>query len=128
MGGVSSDGNVEHKDRKHQMQIRSICCHPQASEVIFSCGMDKKILIWDTRAGAHAQGFVYGPDLFGDSMDVSADGNTLLTGSYRARQPIQLYDVRKANVTVNEEVKKSYTAARLKRSYEWVGNQSAQTK
>ena len=36
---------------------------------------------------------IYGPHLCGDSLDMSADGSTILTGSWRPENPLELWDV-----------------------------------
>ena len=37
-------------------------------------------MIWDLRVGGNSVGMIRGPRLSGDSMDISRDGQMLLTG------------------------------------------------
>jgi len=78
----------------HAMKVLSICAHPFAQEVCLSGGLDKQVLVWDQRNSAAPVAAINGVELSGDSMDISRDGMTLLVGSHRHEEPLQLYDLR----------------------------------
>lgn len=97
----------------HALKIVSLCADPTNPKVFASAGLDRHVLIWDMRCGGDPQHHIYGPELAGDAMDISRDGYSLLTGSHRSKNPIEIYDLRKsadAEPTV---------------SYSWRGNEEA---
>lgn len=96
----------------HALKIVSLVAHPTTPEVFVSAGLDRQVLVWDTRAGTVPQNQISGLDLAGDAMDISRDGNTILTGSHRSKKPIEIYDLR-----MTEDAKPTL-------SYSWVGNET----
>lgn len=58
--------------------------------LLVSGGWDNAVFLWDMRA-AHSIGFVYGPHICGDAIDVR--GDTLLTGSYSNKNVLQLWSI-----------------------------------
>jgi WD40 repeat protein len=97
----------------HTLKIVSLCTHPTTPQVLVSAGLDRQILIWDMRAGKTPQHSMSGPELAGDAIDISRDGNSLLTGSHRSKNPLEIYDLR-----MNEEAKPTV-------SYAWRGNEES---
>ena len=59
-----------------------------------SGGWDNTVWIYDIRERGPV-GMIYGPHICGDAIDLRSDGNTLLTGSYRQENPLELWDIRK---------------------------------
>eukprot|EP00440_Ansanella_granifera_P039043 gb/GFBE01042356.1/.p1 GENE.gb/GFBE01042356.1/~~gb/GFBE01042356.1/.p1 ORF type:complete len:639 (+),score=120.41 gb/GFBE01042356.1/:1-1917(+) len=79
----------------HSQKVMSLRVHPLMPDVVFSAGMDSQVLLWDLRKGNTKPVTAAESCLMrADCMDISADGNTLLTGSYEQGQAIQLHDVR----------------------------------
>lgn len=94
-----SFGDQEHRQSRitaHTSQVMSICTHPDNDFVVYSGGIDGRILIWDTRSGNLPVGCISGVDLCGDALDVSKDGYRILAGSHRSKSPIQIFDVRRS--------------------------------
>jgi WD40 repeat protein len=77
----------------HNLKIVALCGHPSNPNVIFSGGIDRKVLVWDMRQ-EYPCGVIHGPELSGDALDITADGNTLLTGSHRTSTPLQMHELR----------------------------------
>lgn len=73
----------------HSNRIFALKCHPSDSNLIVSAGWDNTVQIWDTRAN-HAVRGIYGPHICGDSIDIL--GNTMLTGSWRHENQLELWD------------------------------------
>jgi len=62
------------------------------SNTMMSGGWDNTVQIWDARKGYSVRS-IFGCYICGDSVDVKNDGTQILTGSYRAEDPLQLWDV-----------------------------------
>lgn len=79
----------------HSSRVFAIRCNPALGEPssIVSGGWDSSVQFWDLRMG-HAVRAIYGPHICGDALDISADGRTLLTGSWREKDPLELWDFR----------------------------------
>jgi hypothetical protein len=58
--------------------------------VIVSAGWDNRVIIWDVRSRAAVHS-VYGPKVYGDSVDVA--GDRILVGSWRHFEQLQMYDI-----------------------------------
>ncbi len=58
--------------------------------LLVSGGWDNTIFFWDVRE-SKTIGFIYGPHICGDSMDIR--GSTLLTGSYSNKDVLQVWDI-----------------------------------
>lgn len=79
----------------HALKVVSLRAHPDNPNILYSGGMDRKVLLWDCRSGQSAVSALHGVELAGDSIDVSKDGVRVLTGSHRSADPIQIHDLRK---------------------------------
>eukprot|EP00927_Polykrikos_kofoidii_P022254 TRINITY_DN20818_c0_g2_i1.p1 TRINITY_DN20818_c0_g2~~TRINITY_DN20818_c0_g2_i1.p1 ORF type:complete len:464 (+),score=67.69 TRINITY_DN20818_c0_g2_i1:75-1394(+) len=77
----------------HSNRVFSLKYHPQMKDVVITGGWDNTVQFWDIRRG-HAVRAIYGPHVCGDSVDVSQDGQTILTGSWRVDKQLQLWDFR----------------------------------
>lgn len=97
----------------HNLKIVSLCAHPLAPQMLVSAGLDRQILVWDIRTGDSPVANIHGPELAGDSIDVSRDGYSVLAGSHRSKNPIEIFDLR-----MNEDAKPTV-------SYGWRGNEEA---
>lgn len=78
----------------HKGPIVCLQADPVNPNLLFSGGIGRMILRWDLRVGGNSVGMIRGPRLSGDSMDISRDGQMLLTGSHRADNPLEIYDLR----------------------------------
>merc|ERR1719253_1061762 len=64
---------------------------PTDPHLIISGSWDRMVQFWDVREG-NAVRSILGPYVCGDSLDISQDGETILTGASRPKNPIQLWD------------------------------------
>lgn len=77
----------------HSNRVFSLKYHPTMRHVLVTGGWDNTVQIWDIREG-HAVRAIFGPHICGDAVDVSQDGETILTGSWRVEKQLQLWDFR----------------------------------
>ncbi|ORX87321.1 WD40 repeat-like protein [Anaeromyces robustus] len=75
----------------HSNKIFSVKFHPKDSNLLLSGGWDNTIQIWDCRVKYSIRS-IYGPHICGDSLDISNDGNTIISGSYSKENPLQMWD------------------------------------
>eukprot|EP00999_Lentomonas_sp_LEN2_P002081 NODE_328_length_1629_cov_114.444740_g296_i0.p1 GENE.NODE_328_length_1629_cov_114.444740_g296_i0~~NODE_328_length_1629_cov_114.444740_g296_i0.p1 ORF type:complete len:364 (+),score=55.39 NODE_328_length_1629_cov_114.444740_g296_i0:70-1092(+) len=83
----SGDG---HEADGHSNRVFALKFAPNDPKVLVSGGWDNTLQIWDLRT-YRAQGSIFGAYITGDSMDMHRD--TILTGSCRAHDQIQLWDL-----------------------------------
>lgn len=69
-------------------------------DVILTGGWDNTVQFWDVRQG-HAVRAIFGPHVCGDAVDISQDGDTILTGSWRMDKQVQLWDFRSERLLEN---------------------------
>jgi WD40 repeat protein len=60
----------------------------------FKSVRDNVLLLYDIRKRGPA-GSILGPQICGDTIDFKNDGYTVLTGSYRQKKVLELWDIRK---------------------------------
>jgi len=77
----------------HSNRVFSLKYHPSQRDMLVTGGWDNTVQFWDLRRG-HAVRAIFGPHVCGDAVDLSSDGNTLLTGSWRTDRQLQLWDFR----------------------------------
>eukprot|EP00747_Dinoflagellata_sp_TGD_P165859 gnl/TRDRNA2_/TRDRNA2_187804_c0_seq1.p1 gnl/TRDRNA2_/TRDRNA2_187804_c0~~gnl/TRDRNA2_/TRDRNA2_187804_c0_seq1.p1 ORF type:complete len:360 (-),score=60.74 gnl/TRDRNA2_/TRDRNA2_187804_c0_seq1:71-1150(-) len=77
----------------HSNRVFSLKYHPTMRSVIATGGWDNTVQFWDLRKG-HAVRAIFGPHVCGDSVDISQDGDTILTGSWRIEKQLQIWDFR----------------------------------
>lgn len=75
----------------HSNRVFSLKYHPTMKNVIATGGWDNTVQFWDLRKG-HAVRSIFGPHICGDSVDISQDGERILTGSWRIDKQVQLWD------------------------------------
>jgi COMPASS component SWD3 len=75
----------------HTNRIFSVKFIEEQPNLFISAGWDGTMFLWDTRL-SKAVDSVYGPMITGDSIDTK--GNLILAGSYRDKNPLELYDLR----------------------------------
>lgn len=81
----------------HSNRVFAVCFHPLELDVILSGGWDNTIQIWDSRisgAGPGAVRSLFGAHLCGDALQVSLDGNYVISGSWRPDDALQVWDFR----------------------------------
>ena len=83
------------KHCEHFNRIYSILIDPTDPNIFYSGGWDKCIVTHDLRE-KHAVSRFMGPYIAGDSLDIY--GETLLAGSYRSQDPLEIYDLRVGEV------------------------------
>mmetsp|Transcript_2690 Transcript_2690/g.4538 ORF Transcript_2690/g.4538 Transcript_2690/m.4538 type:complete len:324 (+) Transcript_2690:20-991(+) len=78
----------------HSNRIYCVKFNPMDPNMIASGGWDNTIQIYDIRRKGPVKS-IYGPHVCGETIDFRNDGTTLLTGSYRQEDPLELFDLRK---------------------------------
>ena len=58
-----------------------------------SGGWDNTVQIYDLRYRGPVSS-IYGPHICGDCIEIRSDGYTMMTGSYRMEDPIEVWDLR----------------------------------
>ena len=66
-----------------------------AADVVASAGWDNTLTVWDARAGPRPARIIRGPSVCGDAVDArfGNGGVEILTGSWRDRRAVQLWDL-----------------------------------
>ena len=82
-------------DHSHSMRIYSTIFHKTDDNLVFSGSWDNTVLMWDIRASNAAMIFG-GPNISGDSIDMR--GNYLLTGAWRHKRPLEVWDIRTGKI------------------------------
>lgn len=77
----------------HSNRVFSLKYHPVVRGLLLTGGWDNTVQFWDLRCG-HAVRAIFGPHICGDAIDISQDGETILTGSWRVDKQLQLWDFR----------------------------------
>lgn len=80
----------------HTKRIFAVRFHPQENNVFLTGGWDNCVKVWDKRILRSARKSLNGPHICGKSIDVI--GNTILTGSWTAKNALQLWDLRMGEV------------------------------
>ena len=75
----------------HFNRIHCVKFHPEDENILYSGGADKHIWIHDLRLKDPINSII-GPYIIGDSMDIL--NNKLLTGSYRSKEWLEVWDLR----------------------------------
>ncbi|CAI2371095.1 unnamed protein product [Moneuplotes crassus] len=91
---------VDSKEPGHAQRIFAMTYKRDDPNVVITGGWDKTLQIHDIRRGGPV-GYIFGPDLSSNSIDIY--DNTIATGSYRGRNPLQIWDLRKKDLISNIE-------------------------
>jgi hypothetical protein len=85
------------KERKelcgHSNRIFCVKFDPNDSNKVVSGGWDNTVQFYDIRSKGPVAS-IYGPHVCGKAIDFHNDGHTLLTGSYRQEDVLELWDMR----------------------------------
>jgi len=87
--GGDSQTTPGHSSRVLALRFQQTLDEPWS---LISGGWDNSVQFWDLRVG-HAVRAIFGPHICGDALDLSRDGKRLLTGSWRDKDPIEIWDV-----------------------------------
>ena len=83
---------VDSKEPGHAQRIFALTYKKDDPNVVISGGWDKTLQIHDIRKGGPV-GYIFGPDLSSNALDIH--DNTIVTGSHRGKNPLQIFDLRK---------------------------------
>jgi len=119
----SKDAMVGDKPCRHSLKIMSLRSVPEHQHLFLSGGMDRSVLLWDLRTPKAPSAWISGVELSGDSLDISRDGNTVLAGSHRSLNPLQLFDLRLLKQADESEKKAGLTMTAVQ-TYQWSGDAS----
>ncbi|CAF0843803.1 unnamed protein product [Adineta steineri] len=75
----------------HKNRIHAIRAHPTMETIFLTGGWDETVHYWDERT-THSQKHFAGPHLCGDSLDIIAEHQVILTGSWRKNSTLQIWD------------------------------------
>ncbi|PNW83055.1 hypothetical protein CHLRE_06g305000v5 [Chlamydomonas reinhardtii] len=98
--GVTTTGHTSH--------VFSLAWQPDDPQIILSGGWDNRVLVWDLRVHRSVRS-ISGPHICGDALDISpasgagapASSPLVLTGSWRATNPLQLWDLGSGRLLTN---------------------------
>jgi len=77
----------------HSNRIFALKFDPINSNILVSGGWDNTVWIYDIREKGPVGG-LFGPHISGESIDIRKDSSTILTGSYREENVLELWDIR----------------------------------
>lgn len=77
----------------HSNRVFAAQFNKEDRNMVASGGWDSNVILWDIRTGKSSGSF-YGPLICGEAIDFKKDGNTILTGSHKWQDGIQLWDLR----------------------------------
>ena len=86
----------------HSQKIFALRFHPEETHIFVTAGWDNCMKIWDKRMSRCARQSVAGPRIYGSGLDLL--GNYILTGSYVAKDSVQLWDYRSGNFIRNVRI------------------------
>eukprot|EP00741_Cyanophora_paradoxa_P004900 tig00000849_g4755.t1 len=101
-----SDQSADTTPGGHSNRVYAIKWVPDSESLLLSSGWDHTVQLWDLREGRSVRSWL-GPAVCGDAIDASTSSGPglILTGSWRPRDQLQLWDMG--------------SASRLVRSVEW---------
>ena len=86
---LGADGEVDEENPGHTNRIFSLLF--KDSSTMFSAGWDDSIYVWDLREGRSVLS-MFGAHVCSDTLDFH--GDTLVSGSWRTHDQVQLWDIR----------------------------------
>jgi len=96
-GYSTSNDSANGAGGSHSNRIFAVCFHPHETDIILSGGWDNTIQIWDARVSGTGHGAVrsmFGAHLCGDALQITPDGNYVISGSWRPDDALQVWDFR----------------------------------
>ncbi|XP_078739701.1 uncharacterized protein LOC144953055 [Lampetra fluviatilis] len=75
----------------HSSRIFAVQWHPESENFFLSGGWDNTVQFWDRRM-PHSVRSLYGPHVCGESLHFDSSGSQILSGSWRKRQALQVWD------------------------------------
>ena len=90
------------KSNGHSNRIFSLKFDNLNENVLYSGGWDETVYIWDIRMPS-AVAYIHGPMICGDSLDQR--NSTILCGSWREKQNLQIFDLKTLKLRQNLEWK-----------------------
>ncbi|XP_077996139.1 uncharacterized protein LOC144449476 [Glandiceps talaboti] len=84
----------------HRCRVFAVQFHPQEPHGFVSGGWDDTVQFWDTRV-QHSIRKLYGPHICGDSLDIDAEHNHIVTGSWRKEANLQIWDYKMGTLIKN---------------------------
>ena len=81
------------KNPGHSNRVFCVKFDPYNPNMIASGGWDNSVMFYDIRRKGPIANF-YGPHICGEAIDFRSDGHTILTGSYRQDDVLELWDNR----------------------------------
>jgi WD40 repeat protein len=86
-------GNEIDKSQGHSNRAFSLKYHPIDPNVLVTGSWDDMVKFWDLRQGTRqAVRYIAGPHVCADSVDISSDGMTVLTGSWSTQKQLQTWN------------------------------------
>lgn len=82
----------------HSNRVFCVKFNPQEPNMIVSGGWDRTIQIYDLRTRGPVN-FLFGPHICGETIDFRHDGYTMVSGSYRMNDVLEVWDLRKLQRT-----------------------------
>ncbi|CAL8082657.1 unnamed protein product [Calicophoron daubneyi] len=94
----------------HSMRVMALRYHPEKPTLLFSAAYDNLVKLWDTRLQTGPVWQIFGPHIGSpDGLDI--EGDYLLTASWRARNSIELWDMRTMNSSTGKLARTSGQSA-----------------
>lgn len=92
----------------HRSRVFSIKFHPKNGNEFVTGGWDDTLQFWEVGT-EHAIRKSYGPHICGDAIDIDAQHNHILTGSWRKTDTLQIWDYPSGNLikTVPKDINNS---------------------
>lgn len=75
----------------HSNRVFALKYHPEHPNIVLSGGWDNTVQVWDTRRG-HSVRSLWNCYICGDAVDFAANGQHVLTGSWRTEEALQIWD------------------------------------
>jgi len=91
---------VDSSEPGHAQRVFALKYKKDDPNWVISGGWDKTLQIHDIRKGGPV-GYIFGPDLCSNALDIH--DNLIVTGSYRGKNPLQIWDLRKKELIQNIE-------------------------
>jgi WD40 repeat protein len=95
---MRGNDNVLSMKSSHSSRVFACKVSSEDTNVILSGGWDNTVQIWDVRSG-HTERYIYGPHICGDALDLA--GNSILTGSWRTSNQLEIWDFRSGDKVEN---------------------------